>query len=192
MPSPGATATVQPQAPPRNSGWYLMWKILTFYWGILIVLAGACCIAGALAVPQARAGLLVAGLVCIPTGVLVAATWFLVRRMPAPPTMGEATQRIQHGADVMETFAGTPERARIRNQGYTGKGTITDILDTGRRRGVNPLIQLEIDVALEGQPQYHMQFMDSIAPIILGGIKQGRVFTIHVDRADRTKVVIDY
>jgi hypothetical protein len=112
--------------------------------------------------------------------------------MPKMPTTRDMAQGTANAAAFMKNMAAQGDVGRLRSTGLKGTATIHNFRDTGSRVGINPVMELELLVHVEGRPEYPVTHQQQMAPIVINGLSNGKKLVCHVDPEDPTEIVIDF
>ena len=116
----------------------------------------------------------------------------IFRGMPKMPTTRDMAQGTANAAAFMKNMAAQGDQGRLRSTGLRGRATIHQFRDTGSRVGINPVIELELMIHVDGRPDYPVTHQASMAPIVVNGLSNGKQLVCHVNPDDATEMVIDF
>jgi hypothetical protein len=116
----------------------------------------------------------------------------IFRDMPKMPTTRDMAQGTANAAAFMKNMAAQGDVGRLRSTGLKGTATIHNFRDTGSRVGINPVMELELLVHVEGRPEYPVTHQQQMAPIVINGLSNGKKLVCHVNPEDPTEMVIDF
>lgn len=112
--------------------------------------------------------------------------------MPKMPTTGDMAQGTANAAAFMNNMAAQGDQGRLRSTGLEGTAVIHQFRDTGSRVGINPVIELELMVHVEGRPDYPVTRVQQMAPIVVNGLSNGKQLVCHVNPDDAADMIIDF
>ena len=115
----------------------------------------------------------------------------IIHDMPKMPTTRDMAQGTANAASFMKNMANAGDTSRLRSTGLKGTAVIHQFRDTGGRVGVNPVMQLELLVHLDGRPDYPVTHEQQMAPIVVNGLSNGKQLVCHVNPEDPTEMLID-
>ena len=92
----------------------------------------------------------------------------------------------QQGAEMMAMANGAGAYAT----GLAGNATVTAISDTGTMVNNAPVMELDLTVNVPGREPYQVKHRQLVAFAAMGNFQPGKVFPVHVDQQDPTKIVI--
>jgi hypothetical protein len=101
-------------------------------------------------------------------------------------------QGTANAAAFMKNMAGQGDQGRLRSTGLQGTATIHQFRDTGSRVGINPVVELDLVVHVDGRPDYPVTHQRQMAPIVVNGLSNGKQLLCHVNPDDATGMVIDF
>lgn len=84
------------------------------------------------------------------------------------------------------------EARRITATGHEGRATVTGLKQTGMWINNNPVVSMDLMVEVPGRPPYPVTLSETVPQILLARLTSGMPLTVKVDRADPTKVVVDW
>jgi len=116
----------------------------------------------------------------------------IFRDMPKMPTTRDMAQGTANAASYMKNLASQGDRGRLRSTGLKGTATIHQFRDTGGRVGMNPVMEIELMVHVEGRPDYPVTHQESMAPIVVNGLSSGKQLVCHVNPDDPTEMAVDF
>jgi hypothetical protein len=116
----------------------------------------------------------------------------IVRDMPKMPSSRDMAQGTANAAAFMKNMAAQGDVGRLRSTGLKGTATIHQFRDTGSRVGMNPVVELELLVHVEGRPEYPVTHQTSMAPIVVNGLSNEKQLVCHVNPDDPSEMVIDF
>ena len=92
----------------------------------------------------------------------------------------------QQGAEMMQMANG----AAAYGSGLAGNATVTAISDTGTMVNNAPVMELDLTVNVPGREPYQVKHRQLVALSAIPNFQPGKVFPVHVDQQDPTKLVI--
>ena len=101
----------------------------------------------------------------------------------ANEAMDQAPMWQQQGAQ-MQQMAGAYAN------GAAGSATVNAISDTGTMVNNAPVMELDLTVNVPGREPYQVKHRQLVAFAAMGNFQPGKVFPVHVDQQDPTKIVI--
>jgi hypothetical protein len=116
----------------------------------------------------------------------------IFRDMPKTPTTRDMAQGTANAAAFMKNMAAQGDQGRLRSTGLNGTATIHQFRDTGSRVGINPVIELELMIHVDGRPDYPVTHQQQMAPIVVNGLTNGKQLVCHVNPDEPTEMVIDF
>jgi hypothetical protein len=120
-------------------------------------------------------------------------TWGQIfRDMPKTPTTRDMAQGTANAASFMKNMAAQGDQGRLRSTGLKGTAVIHQFRDTGSRVGLNPVMELQLLVHVDGRPDYPVTHEQQMAPIVVNGLSNGKQLVCHVNPEDPTEMIIDF
>ena len=116
----------------------------------------------------------------------------IFRDMPKTPSTRDMAQGTANAASFMKNMAAQGDQGRLRSTGLKGTALIHQFRDTGSRVGINPVIELELLIHVEGRPEYPVTRQQQMAPIVVNGLSNGKTLVCHVNPDDQSEMVIDF
>jgi hypothetical protein len=116
----------------------------------------------------------------------------IFRDMPKTPSTRDMAQGTADAASFMKNLAAKGDQGRLRSTGLKGTAVIHQFRDTGGRVGINPVMQLELLVHVDGRPDYPVTHEQQMAPILVNGLSNGKQLVCHVNPEDPTEMLIDF
>ena len=116
----------------------------------------------------------------------------IFRDMPKTPSTRDMAQGTANAASFMKNMAAQGDQGRLRSTGLKGTALIHQFRDTGSRVGINPVIELELVIHVEGRPEYPVTRQQQMAPIVVNGLSNGKTLVCHVNPDDQSEMVIDF
>ena len=80
--------------------------------------------------------------------------------------------------------------AAVYSQGIAGSATVNALNDTGTMVNNAPIMELDLTVTVPGREPYQVKHRQLVAFAAMGNFQPGKVFPVHVDQQDPTKIVI--
>jgi hypothetical protein len=115
----------------------------------------------------------------------------IFRDMPKMPTTRDMAQGTANAASFMKNMAAQGDMGRLRSTGLKGAATIHQFRDTGSRVGMNPVVELELIVHVEGRPDYPVSHQESMAPFVFNALTVGKELVCFVNPDDPAEMVIN-
>ena len=115
----------------------------------------------------------------------------IFRDMPKIPTTRDMAQGTANAAAYMKNTAAQGDKGRLRSTGLKGTATIHQFRDTGSRVGMNPVVELELLVHVEGRPDYPVTHQESMAPFVFNALTTGKQLVCFVNPEDPAEMVIN-
>jgi hypothetical protein len=116
----------------------------------------------------------------------------IFRDMPKMPTTRDMAQGTANAASFMKNMAAAGDQGRLRSTGLKGTATIHQFRQTGSRVGINPIVELELMIHVEGRPDYPVTHQQQMAPIVINGLSNGKQLVCHVNPDDPAEIGIDF
>lgn len=116
----------------------------------------------------------------------------IFRDMPKTPSTRDMAQGTANAASFMKNMAAQGDQGRLRSTGLKGTALIHQFRDTGSRVGINPVIELELLIHVEGRPEYPVTHQQQMAPIVVNGLSNRKKLVCHVNPDDESEMVIDF
>ena len=113
------------------------------------------------------------------------------RDMPKMPTTRDMAQGTANAASFMKNMANQGDVGHLRSTGLKGTATLHQFRDTGTRVGMNPVVEMEIMVHVDGRPDWAVTHQESIAPFVCNALKPGKQLVCFVDPDDQTEMVLN-
>src|SRR3954469_15911007 len=104
----------------------------------------------------------------------------------ANQAMDQAPMWQQQGAQMSQMAANAGAYAT----GIAGNATVTAISDTGTMINNAPVMELDLQVSVPGKEPYQVKHRQLVALSAIPNFQPGKMFPIHVDNHDPTKIVI--
>lgn len=115
----------------------------------------------------------------------------IIRDMPKMPTTRDMAQGTANAAAFMKNMAAQGDAGRLRSTGLKGTATIHQFRDTGRRVGMNPVVELELLVHVDGRPDWPVTHSESMAPFVFNALTTGKQLVCFVNPDDPIEMVIN-
>lgn len=80
----------------------------------------------------------------------------------------------------------------LRERGLSGKAIITGLTDTGTTVNEQPMVKLDLEMHVEGLPQYSVSKRMIVPRIAVGQLTSGAGLPVKVDPQNRNKFVIEW
>ncbi|MDA0181074.1 DUF3592 domain-containing protein [Solirubrobacter phytolaccae] len=120
-----------------------------------------------------------------------------LKDMRAFKQLADATPRpglrstLRDGLAVANHTMADAQRAQhLAVNGLAGSATITSVRDTGTTINEHPLVELGLDVTLDGRPPYAVTHTQLISRLAAPGFTPGATVPVRVDPADPTSVMV--
>ena len=98
---------------------------------------------------------------------------------------------LRDGLATVDQVNADAQRAQhLALNGLPGQATITSIRDTGTTINEHPLVELGLDVTLEGRPPYAVTHTQLINRLAVGGFTPGAIVPVRVDPVDPTSLLV--
>jgi hypothetical protein len=104
----------------------------------------------------------------------------------ANEAMDQAPVWQQQGAQMAGMAAGAGAYA----SGLAGNATINSIAETGTMLNNAPVMELDLTVAIPGREPYNVKHRQLVALSAIPNFQPGKMFPVHVDHQDPTKLTI--
>jgi hypothetical protein len=104
----------------------------------------------------------------------------------ANEAMDQVPMWQQQGAEIMQA-AGT---AGAYASGITGNATVNSVSDTGTMINNAPVMELDLTVNVPGREPYNVKHRQLISLSAIPNFQPGKMFPVHVDHQDPTKLTI--
>ena len=115
----------------------------------------------------------------------------IIRDMPKMPTTKDMATGTANAASFMKNMANSGDVSRLRSTGLRGTAVIHNFTDTGNKVGLNHVMELQLMVHVDGRPAWPVTHQESMAPIMVNGLANGKQLVCHVDPDDPANMVID-
>jgi hypothetical protein len=103
----------------------------------------------------------------------------------------DQAQELQRQAAGLQEMIGDPNSFASTYMGGTrGNAVVNSITDTGAQVHGSPVMELDLTVTVPGRGPYPVKHRQLIAYQAMGNFQPGKVFPVHVDQHDPTKLVI--
>lgn len=93
---------------------------------------------------------------------------------------------------VMPLIKGNAEKQRVLSTGIPAQVTVTSMQSTGTRINHDPLLNLTLNVQIEGRPVYQVTVQEVVPMVALGLLQSGRPLAARVDPNNLQSVAIDW
>jgi len=98
---------------------------------------------------------------------------------------------LRDGLAAVDGAASDAQRAQhLALNGVPGQATITTIRDTGTTINDHPVVELGLDVTLDGRPPYAVTHTQLISRLAVGGFTPGATVPVRVDPADPNSLLV--
>ncbi|MBE2317031.1 hypothetical protein DVA67_013700 [Solirubrobacter sp. CPCC 204708] len=98
---------------------------------------------------------------------------------------------LRDGLATASSAAEQAQRAQhLALHGLPGHATITTLRDTGTSINDNPLVELGLEVTLDGRAPYAVTHQQVISRLAVGGFQPGATVPVRVDPADPASVMV--
>jgi hypothetical protein len=88
-------------------------------------------------------------------------------------------------------IAAEHERARrLMAEGLVGQATITEVRETGTSVNANPVVEFDLQVALDGRDPYGVTHRQVVSKLVVGTFAPGAVVPVRVDPGNVADVMI--
>ena len=114
----------------------------------------------------------------------------IIRDMPRMPTTHDMAQGTANAASFMKNLANQGDVGRLRSTGLKGTATLHQFRDTGGRAGMNPVVEMELMVHVDGRPDWAVTHQESMAPFVFNALKPGKQMVCFVNPDDQTEMVL--
>jgi len=115
----------------------------------------------------------------------------IFRDMPKTPTTRDMAKGTANAASFMKNMANQGDVGRLRSTGLKGTATLHQFRDTGGRAGMNPVVELELMVHVDGRPDWPVTHQESMAPFVFNALKPGKELVCFVNPEDPTEMVLN-
>jgi len=79
---------------------------------------------------------------------------------------------------------------RLMAEGLVGQATITGVRETGTSVDRNPVVEFDLDVALDGRDPYPVTHRQVVSRLVVGAFAPGAVVPVRVDPGNVAEVLI--
>ena len=115
----------------------------------------------------------------------------IIRDMPKVPTTRDMAQGTANAAAFMKNLANQGDVGRLRSTGLKGTATLHQFRDTGGRVGMNPVVEMELMVHVDGRPDWPVTHQESMAPFVFNALKPGKQLVCFVNPDDPAEMVLN-
>jgi len=115
----------------------------------------------------------------------------IIRDMPKVPTTRDMAQGTANAAVFMKNLANQGDVGRLRSTGLKGTATLHQFRDTGERVGMNPVVEMELMVHVDGRPDWPVTHQESMAPFVFNALQPGKQLVCFVNPDDPTEMVLN-
>jgi hypothetical protein len=105
------------------------------------------------------------------------------------PHLGGSLAKMK---DMMGDVAQMQGKNELLATGTPGKARVLGLTDTGMEVNNNRVVEVRVEVTVEGADTYTAVIRDSISPILMPQVQPGATVPVRVDAADRDSVVFDW
>jgi hypothetical protein len=92
---------------------------------------------------------------------------------------------------LFREIAAEQERARrLMAEGLVGQATITEVRDTGTLVNQNPVVEFDLQVAVDGRDPYPVTHRQVVSKLVVGNFAPGAVVPVRVDPGNVAEVMI--
>lgn len=92
----------------------------------------------------------------------------------------------------MKMQRGYREAQRLKVLGKQGTARVAGMTQTGTSMNDNPLVELDLEVTVEGRPPYRVSHREWVPLVMLGTLTMGGTLPVRVDPADPSKLMIEW
>lgn len=114
-------------------------------------------------------------------------------RLTGAPTMRSsmryAAERTAQARQSMAAFTGDPG---LRTKGVPGRAEVTAARDTGDKRNMNPVFELDLVVTPENARAYTVTIQTEVNTLAVAQCVPGTMVPVKVDPDDQSKVWVDW
>jgi len=107
----------------------------------------------------------------------------------ANQAMDQAQVWQQQGMEAQAMGVGMPGAATYAS-GIPGSATVNGLSDTGTMVNNAPVMEIDMTVTVPGRDPYPVKHRQLVAFAAMGNFQPGKVFPVHVDQNDPSKLVI--
>lgn len=105
------------------------------------------------------------------------------------PKLGDSLQQMKSAlGDVAEM----QEKNALLQSGVPGAAKVLGITDTGMEVNMNRVVDLQLEVTVEGAESYTTTTRAGVSPMLMPQIQPGNTVPVRVDGEDRDRVVLDW
>jgi hypothetical protein len=92
---------------------------------------------------------------------------------------------------LLREIAAEQERAqRLMAEGLVGQATITEVRDTGTSVNHNPVVEFDLQVAVDGRDPYPVTHRQVVSKLVVGNFAPGAVVPVRIDPGNVAEVMI--
>jgi hypothetical protein len=92
---------------------------------------------------------------------------------------------------LFREIAAEQERARrLMAEGLVGQATITEVRDTGTVVNQNPVVEFDLQVAVDGRDPYPVTHRQVVSKLVVGNFAPGAIVPVRVDPGNVAEVMI--
>lgn len=112
----------------------------------------------------------------------------LASSLPARPSMREGLQR---STSALRAYTDQMEREpRLRQEGRRGTAVVRSAMDTAQLVNLMPVIDLALDVSLDGAPPRPVRLRQSVPHVALAATRPGSSVVVYVDPSDPDDLIV--
>lgn len=115
----------------------------------------------------------------------------IIRDMPKVPTTRDMARGTADAAAFMKNMANQGDVGALRSTGLKGTATLHQFRDTGARVGMNPVVEMELMVHVDGRPDWPVTHQESMAPFVFNALKPGKQMVCFVDPDDPAHMTVN-
>ena len=105
---------------------------------------------------------------------------------------GQLAQANQMVTDARAMQADIVREQQLLATGAPATATITGLTATGTLVNNNPLVVIDLKVAVAGQPEYAAQISSSVPHIYMAQLQVGSTVAVRVDSANPSSIALDW
>lgn len=106
------------------------------------------------------------------------------------------TPHLGDSLAVMKDALGNVAQMNAKNEllgtGTPGKARVLGLTDTGMEVNNNRVVEVQVEVTVEGAETYTGVIKDAISPILMPQVQPGLTVPVRVDPADRDSIIFDW
>lgn len=105
------------------------------------------------------------------------------------PHLGDSLQQMKSAlGDVAEMQA----NAALLQTGAPGAAKVLSLTDTGMEVNMNRVVEMQLEVSVEGADAYTTTHREAISPMLMPQIQPGGTVPVRIDTEDRDRLVLDW